>query len=135
MTDVRDLRVGWMKDPAYRGEYDALEAEFAIASALIRARADAGLTQEELVERMGTKQEVIARRESGKILPSTRTLARLAKATGTRLQISFAPAGAGAEGTKAQSAAFRLLRAGALERSGSPNRFHPSSGGPSPRLK
>jgi len=54
-----------MKDPAYRGEYDALEAEFAIASALIRARADAGLTQAELAERMGTKQEVIARSEGG----------------------------------------------------------------------
>ena len=83
-----------MKDPAYRGEYDALEAEFAIASALIRARADAGLTQAELAERMGTKQEVIARWASGKVLPSTLTLARLAKATGTRLQINFAPSGA-----------------------------------------
>jgi len=80
-----------MKDPAYRREYDALEAEFALAAALVRARADAGLTQEDLAERMGTKQEVIARWEGGKVMPSTRTLARLAKATGTRLQISFAP--------------------------------------------
>jgi transcriptional regulator with XRE-family HTH domain len=81
-----------MKDLAYQREYDALEAEFALATALIRARADAGLTQEELAERMGTKQEAIARWEGGKVMPSTRTLARLAKATGTRLQISFAPA-------------------------------------------
>jgi transcriptional regulator with XRE-family HTH domain len=91
MTDIRDLHAGWMKDPAYQLEYDALEGEFALAAALIRARADAGLTQEELAERMGTKQEVIARWEGGKVMPSTRTLARLAKATGTRLQISFAP--------------------------------------------
>ena len=90
MTDVRDLHAGWMKDPAYRLEYDAFEGEFALAAALIRARADAGLTQEELAERMGTKQEVIARWEGGKVMPSTRTLARLAKATGTKLQISFA---------------------------------------------
>jgi transcriptional regulator with XRE-family HTH domain len=40
---------------------------------------------------MGTKQEVVARWEGGRVQPSTRTLARLAKATGTRLQISFAP--------------------------------------------
>jgi len=40
---------------------------------------------------MGTKQEVVARWEGGKVLPSTRTLARLAKATGTTLNISFAP--------------------------------------------
>lgn len=91
MTNIRDLHVGWMQDPSYRAEYDALEGEFALAAALIRVRADAGLTQEQLAERMGTKQEVIARWEGGRVMPSTRTLTRLAKATGTILQISFAP--------------------------------------------
>ena len=90
MTRVRDLHAGWMKDPEYRQAYDALDEEFALASALIRARADAGLTQKQLAERMGTKQEVVARWEGGKVLPSTRTLMRLAKATGTTLRISFA---------------------------------------------
>jgi ribosome-binding protein aMBF1 (putative translation factor) len=52
-----------MKDPSYQREYDILDAEFALAAALIRARADAGLTQEQLAERMGTRQEVIARWE------------------------------------------------------------------------
>lgn len=61
MTDIRDLHAEWMKDPSYRAEYDAREGEFVLATALIRAQADAGLTQEQLAERMGTKQEVIAR--------------------------------------------------------------------------
>lgn len=91
MSRIDELHTGWLKDPAYRKEYDALEGEFALAAALIRARADAGLTQEQLAERMGTKQEVVARWEGGKVMPSTRTLARLAKATGTTLRISFAP--------------------------------------------
>lgn len=89
MSRIRELHAGWMKDPAYRKEYVALEEEFSLAAALIRARADAGLTQEQLAERMGTKQEVVARWEGGRVMPSTRTLARLAKATGTTLQISF----------------------------------------------
>jgi transcriptional regulator with XRE-family HTH domain len=89
MSRIRDLHAGWMKDRAYRKEYEALEEEFSLAAALIRARADAGLTQEQLAQRMGTKQEVVARWEGGKVLPSTRTLARLAKATGTTLQIRF----------------------------------------------
>ena len=93
MTRISDLHSEWMTDPAYQAEYNALDEEFALASALLRARASAGLTQEQLAERMGTKQEVVARWEGGKVLPSTRTLARLAKATGTRLRISFAPAG------------------------------------------
>ncbi len=91
MTRIRDLHAGWMNDPAYRQEYEGLDGEFAVAAALIRARANAGLTQEQLAERMGTKQEVVARWEGGKVLPSTRTLARLARATGTTLQITFAP--------------------------------------------
>ena len=97
MTDIRDLHAGWMKDPTYRLDYDALEPEFALTSALIRARADAGLTQQQLAERMGTRQEVVARWEGGKVMPSTRTLVRLAEATGTRLQISFTPPRAAAE--------------------------------------
>ncbi|HVY14256.1 MAG TPA: helix-turn-helix transcriptional regulator [Rhodopila sp.] len=91
MTRLRDLHARWQADPAYRAEYEALDEEFALAEALIRARADAGLTQEQLAERMGTKQEVIARWESGRVLPSTRTLLKLAHATGNTLRISFQP--------------------------------------------
>ena len=40
---------------------------------------------------MGTTQAVIARLESGRIEPSTRTLERFAKATGTRLRIRSEP--------------------------------------------
>ena len=79
----------WRKDPEFMREYDALEEEFALAAALIKARSDAGLTQEELAQRMGTTQSVIARLEGGKSRPSTTTLAKLAKATGTRLRVSF----------------------------------------------
>jgi ribosome-binding protein aMBF1 (putative translation factor) len=80
----------WKKDPKYVAAYDALEAEFTLASAMIKARADADMTQEQVAKAMGTTQAVVARLESGKVLPSTRTLERFAKATRTRLRISFA---------------------------------------------
>jgi ribosome-binding protein aMBF1 (putative translation factor) len=80
----------WKKDPKYVAAYNALEAEFALASAMIKARADADMTQRQVAKAMGTTQAVIARLESGKVLPSTRTLERFAKATKTRLRISFA---------------------------------------------
>lgn len=83
----------WRKDPEYVAAYDALEEEFALASALIGARTHAGLTQEELAERMGTSQSAIARLESGRSRPSTTTLAKLAAATGTKLRVSFVPDG------------------------------------------
>lgn len=81
----------WRKDAAYRAAYDALEDEFAIAAALIKARAGAGLTQSELAERVGTTQSAIARLESGKAKPSTTTLERIALATKTRLRVTFEP--------------------------------------------
>ncbi len=86
---LEKLAAKWRKDPAFMREYDALEEEFALATALIKARADAGLTQEELAQRMGTTQSVVARLEGGRSRPSTTTLAKFAKATGTRLRVSF----------------------------------------------
>jgi ribosome-binding protein aMBF1 (putative translation factor) len=89
---VEESFAAWRKDPNYVAAYDALEEEFALAKAMIEERAHAGLTQEQLAERMHTTQAVIARLESGRVKPSTRTLERLARATGMRLRISFEPA-------------------------------------------
>lgn len=91
MTKLRDLHKKWMKDPAYRKEYDALEEEFALMLEIAKARNRSGLSQAELAKRMKTTQSTIARLESGRGLPSTRTLGRFAKATGHRLKISFEP--------------------------------------------
>lgn len=88
---VEEVAKEWMKDPEFRAAYDALEEEFALASALIRARGEAHMTQEQVAEAMGTTQAVVARLESGRNMPSTRTLQRFAKATGTRLRITFEP--------------------------------------------
>ena len=93
MIPVEESFAEWRKDPKYVEAYDALEDEFALAAALIEARARAGLTQQQLADRMHTTQAVIARLESGRVKPSTRTLERLATATGMRLRISFEPAG------------------------------------------
>ena len=92
MTKVSELHRQWSKDPDYRKAYDDLELEFALARTLIEARKRAELTQAELAERMETTQSVVARLESGRVNPSTRTLERIADATGTRLRISFEPA-------------------------------------------
>lgn len=93
-TTVDGLHKRWMKNPKYRSEYESLEEEFSLAAALIEARAHAGLTQEQVAQRMKTTQAVVARLEGGGTMPSTRTLEKYAKATGTRLKISFEPEGA-----------------------------------------
>jgi ribosome-binding protein aMBF1 (putative translation factor) len=92
---VEESFARWRKDPEYMKAYDALEDEFARAQLVIGARAHADLSQAELAERMGTSQSAIARLESGRIKPSTRTLEKLAAATGMRLRIVLEPVGAG----------------------------------------
>ena len=89
MKKISALHKKWMKEPAYRKEYAALESEFAMASAMISARTRAGLTQNELARRMKTSQSAIARIESGRMIPSGRTLQRIAEATNTKLKVSF----------------------------------------------
>jgi len=92
MKSVRDVSKKWFKSKKFREAYNALEPEYALASALISARAKAKLSQKELARRMDTTQPMIARMESGRQSPSTATLLKMAKATGTRLQIRFVDA-------------------------------------------
>ena len=88
-SNVELLHKKWFSDPEYRTAYDKLGPEFEIARAVILARKGAGLTQQQLAQRMKTTQSAVARLEGGHSCPSTSTLMRLALATGTRLKISF----------------------------------------------
>ena len=51
-------------------------------------RTRAKLSQQQLAQRMGTTQSVIARLEGGGRVPSLQTLARVAVATGGRLELT-----------------------------------------------
>lgn len=86
---VEQAAKDWFENPSFVAAFNALEDEFALADALIKARSQAQMTQEDVARKMGTTQAVIARLESGRTMPSTRTLKRFADATGTQLKISF----------------------------------------------
>ena len=71
--------------------FDASAIEYAILDEMLSARRDAGLTQAQIAELMGTKAPAITRLEnslaSGKHSPSIETLRKYAKALGKRLEI------------------------------------------------
>lgn len=91
---VGELHKKWRKTRfGYAKALAELASEFRLAAQMIEARTRAGLTQDRLAERMKTKRTVIARLEAGRTKPSTRTLEKLAAATGHRLKISFEPDG------------------------------------------
>lgn len=89
MSELSNLKARLLADPETRAEYDVQAPEFAIARELIAARVRAGLTQGEIAKRMHTTQSTVARLESGRIMPSMRTLTRYAEATGSRTVIKL----------------------------------------------
>jgi transcriptional regulator with XRE-family HTH domain len=80
-----------MKAPEFMKEYEALEPEYQLAAALIRLRLAKGLTQEQLAKLLNTKQESIARLESGGSLPSLSTVKKVADALDAELEINLRP--------------------------------------------
>ena len=67
-----------------------------ISSTLIReARLRAGLTQQELADRLGATQSVVARWESGRVRPSAETLTSIVEACGLELRVSLVDANPG----------------------------------------
>lgn len=91
-----ELKALALQRPVVKAEYDALEEEFALLDKILQARQEAGLTQEEVAKRMGTKRSAVARLESslanGKHSPSIATLRKYAKAMNHRLEIRFVEA-------------------------------------------
>ncbi|MEO5364525.1 MAG: helix-turn-helix domain-containing protein [Magnetococcus sp. DMHC-8] len=81
--------------PGFKAAYDALEDEYAALSVFLSARKAAGLTQEELAQRMGTTKSAISRLESslgsGRSSPSLATLRRYAAAVGCKLELKLSP--------------------------------------------
>lgn len=68
--------------------YEALAPEYQLIDQLLKARRRAGLTQEDVAERMGTTKSAVSRLESaGKHAPSLATLRRYAEAVGCELEI------------------------------------------------
>ncbi len=80
-----------LKKKLVKTHYDMLHPEYAVITAIIKARNKHGLTQKKLAEKLGTKQSVISRLERGHANPSLAILKKLAEALDSELQIKFSP--------------------------------------------
>lgn len=84
-----------LRRPGVRKEVERIEREEgALLDLLLRARHDAGLTQAQVAERMGTQPPAVARLEralaTGKHSPSLATLRKYAEACGKELVLQIA---------------------------------------------
>lgn len=92
MLTHEELKAKALSNPAVRAEYERLEREEGpMLDAILAARREAGLTQAQVAERMGTKAPAVARLEaalvSGSPSPSLATLRKYAAALGRRVEV------------------------------------------------
>ena len=81
-----------MKNPEFQRAWRGLDEEFEVLESIIKAREKAGLTQEQLAKRIGTKQPALSRLERGGFNRATvETLRKIAEALDVRLVVRLEP--------------------------------------------
>jgi len=88
MSDLRRYIVKRKaRDPEFAREFDLGYEEFKVGVVLKQARETAGLTQEELAARLGTKKSAISRIENHAEDIKLSTLEKFAEALGKRVHV------------------------------------------------
>ncbi|HEY2768126.1 MAG TPA: helix-turn-helix transcriptional regulator [Solirubrobacteraceae bacterium] len=80
-------------DPEFAAEWERLALARMVAVQLIGYRADQGLSQRELAERLCVSQPRVVELESGEKNPQIETLVKITAATGLEFAIDIAPVG------------------------------------------
>lgn len=86
-----DLKKEHLSNPLVKEEYDALEPEFQLVRAILEARKEKKLTQQQLADKTGIDRADISKLENGNANPSLKLLKRLADGLGMRVKIEFIP--------------------------------------------
>ncbi len=88
MSNLQALKDRALQNEAVKAEYDALHDEFSLINQLLQMRNAAGLTQQQVAERMGTRKSNISRLEKGSNA-TVATLEKYASACGYHLHVGF----------------------------------------------
>ena len=91
MSSYKEYKEKALRDHEVKTEYEALQPEYDIIQAMINARVDQKITQQELSERTGITQADISRIENGTRNPSLNMMKKLAKGLGMQLKLEFVP--------------------------------------------
>jgi len=87
--NLQHLKNRALQNQEVKTEYEKLDSEFQLIDSLLTMRKKAGLTQEEVATRMGTKKGNISRLEKGATNPSWKTLQNYAHACGYEVTMKF----------------------------------------------
>lgn len=78
-----------LKDPQFRRHYDEAALKWGVAMEIVEARQRAKMTQGQLAQRIGDRQQNVSRIESGEQNVTVGTLGKIAQAVGGRLVVKI----------------------------------------------
>lgn len=88
-----------LKDPEFKQHYDEASIKWRVAMEIVEARQKANLTQGQLAQQIGDRQQNVSRIESGEQNVTVGTLGKIAKAVGGHLIVKI-QAGSASKGLK-----------------------------------
>ena len=84
-----DLLKQQLKNKQFKKAFDELELQYTLKRILIDKRIKEGLTQKQLAKKIGIKQPLISKLETGNYNPSIKFLQKIAKGLNAKLKISI----------------------------------------------
>lgn len=86
-----DVLAEELRDPEFRAEWERTALARWLAVVVLRYRAEHGLSQRQLSERLGVHQSDVARMESGEHTPTVERLVRVSSGLDIELMIDIRP--------------------------------------------
>lgn len=91
MSDYKKYLKEQLKNKEFKKEWDAIQPEMALISAMVDARNSKNYTQKDLALKTGINQADISKIENGVRKPSIKLLQKIADAMGMMIKIEFVP--------------------------------------------
>ena len=84
-----DIKKKYLSDPETLKAYEDLEPEYQLIRAIIEARLEKNISQQELADATGINRSDISKIENGYANPSLKTIKRVAEGLGKKVEIRF----------------------------------------------
>ena len=84
-----EIKKKYLSNPETRKAYEEMEPEYQLICAIIEARQEKNISQQELADATGIDRADISKIENGNANPSLKTIKRVAEGLGKKVEIRF----------------------------------------------
>ena len=84
-----EIKNKYLSNPEVKKAYEEMEPEYQLICAIIEARQERNISQQELADATGIDRADISKIENGNANPSLKTIKRVAEGLGKKVEIRF----------------------------------------------